>query len=70
MQLKKTFGLKRRGPPGTRFPVLAEVGMTGPQWCQTAVIRIMLNEQMQKKKKKNVSKPSVISLQWATIGID
>jgi hypothetical protein len=39
--------------PSPWLPILAEVGITGlHEWHPTAVIRIALNERMQKKKKK------------------
>jgi hypothetical protein len=51
MHLKDPWDhLKRVGDlPGPGLPVLTEVVITGPQWCPTTVICIILNEQMQKK---------------------
>jgi hypothetical protein len=47
---KKTLVLFRKegNLPGPRLPILAKVGITGPQWHPTTLMRITLNEKFAK----------------------
>jgi hypothetical protein len=50
---------KRVGESPTRLLILAEVGITGPQWFSTAVICIMLSKQTQKKEEVENNEPTI-----------